>query len=68
MNLLGNACLNDDRAHTCYSIFHAVVSALGDTDGRPGRKGPMCRRTKDDTIARFSNYGEAVDIAAPGGT
>jgi subtilisin family serine protease len=45
-----------------------TVSALADSDGRPGGKGasPSCRSDEDDTLANFSNYGSAVDIAAPG--
>ena len=44
-----------------------TVSAYGDSDGRPGGQGPTtCFGTKDDAFLRFSNYGPAVDIAAPG--
>jgi subtilisin len=43
------------------------VSALADFDGLPGRFGaPTCRDDQDDTLADFSNWGSAVDIAAPG--
>jgi hypothetical protein len=55
---------------TKYATFYSpAVSALSDSDGRPGGNGPRtCRGNLDDVIAQFSNYGNAVDIAAPGGT
>jgi subtilisin family serine protease len=44
-----------------------TVSALADFDGVPGGLGsPTCRSDVDDTLANFSNWGPAVDIAAPG--
>ena len=44
------------------------VSALVDYDGLPGAQGsPTCFTDEDDTLAYFSNWGSAVDIAAPGG-
>lgn len=44
-----------------------AVSALADSDGAPGGAGvPACTGTADDTFASFSNYGAAVDLAAPG--
>jgi subtilisin len=48
-----------------------TVSALADTDGRPGgRGGDLCFSwggyDHDDTFADFSNYGGDVDIIAPG--
>jgi subtilisin family serine protease len=44
-----------------------TVSALADFDGLPGALGsPTCRTDQDDTLADFSNWGPAVDIAAPG--
>ena len=45
-----------------------TVSALADSDGRPGGGGgsPDCRADEDDTLANFSNYGSAVDLIAPG--
>jgi subtilisin family serine protease len=43
------------------------VSALADFNGLPGGGGaPTCRTDVDDTLADFSNWGPAVDIAAPG--
>lgn len=44
-----------------------TVSALADFDGLPGGLGtPTCREDVDDTLADFSNFGTAVEIAAPG--
>ena len=47
-----------------------TVSALADFDGLPGGlvtdTSGACRDDEDDTLANFSNYGSAVDIAAPG--
>jgi subtilisin len=43
-----------------------TVSALVDTDGKPGGLGPKTTKGKDDTFASFSNYGSVVDLAAPG--
>ena len=43
------------------------VSALADFNGEPGGgAAPTCRTDQDDTLADFSNWGSAVDIAAPG--
>jgi subtilisin family serine protease len=44
-----------------------TVSALADFDGDAGGFGsPTCRSDQDDTLANFSNWGSAVEIAAPG--
>ncbi len=48
-----------------------TVSAITDTDGAPGSEGFDLIDSNgvpynDDTFAAFSNYGECVDIAAPG--
>jgi subtilisin len=43
-----------------------TVSALNDTDGKPYSFGQANGYGEDDTFASFSNYGESVDIAAPG--
>ena len=62
---------NDSDLASKYSpaAFDNVLttSALADFDGAPGAAGsPTCRADEDDTLANFSNYGSAVDIAAPG--
>jgi len=62
---------NSDADASNYSpaAFNNVltVSALADFDGIPGGLGsPTCRSDQDDTLADFSNWGPAVDIAAPG--
>ncbi|MDR4491479.1 MAG: S8 family serine peptidase [Candidatus Nitrosocosmicus sp.] len=43
-----------------------AVSAIGDSDGKCGGKGPATGYGSDDALASFSNYGSDVDIAAPG--
>lgn len=44
-----------------------TVSALADFDGLPGGLGaPTCRVDQDDTLADFSNFGDLIEIAAPG--
>jgi subtilisin family serine protease len=45
-----------------------TVSALADSDGRPGGLGgpPGCRDDGDDTLANFSNHGPDIDLIAPG--
>lgn len=62
---------NSDADASGYSpaSFNNVlsVSALADFDGLPGGAGSYtCRVDQDDTLADFSNWGSAVDIAAPG--
>jgi subtilisin len=53
-----------------YILFCATaVSALSDSDGKAGGIGGLsCLGDSDDAIAPWSNYGKAVDVAAPGGT
>lgn len=58
-----------DAANFSPAAFNNVltVSALADFDGKPDALGsPTCRADQDDTLADFSNWGSAVDIAAPG--
>jgi subtilisin len=43
-----------------------TVSAISDTDGKCGSKGPISGYGTDDSFATFSNYGSVVDISAPG--
>ena len=60
---------NDDaRNYSPAKFANALtVSALADFDGVPGGNGSStCRTDEDDTLANFSNWGPAVDIAAPG--
>jgi len=64
---------NEDDDANLYSYSPAAfdnvltVSALADFDGKPGGEGSAaCREDVDDTLAEFSNWGDAVDIAAPG--
>lgn len=60
---------SDDAANHIPAAYDEVitVSALADFDGDSGGNGsPTCRSDEDDTFANFSNYGEDVDIIAPG--
>ena len=44
-----------------------AVSAIGDTDGKCGGSSTIATTAgKDDTFASFSNFGQVVDLAAPG--
>jgi subtilisin len=44
-----------------------TVSAITDFDGQPGGfASPSCAYGIDDTFAGFSNFGDDVDLAAPG--
>ena len=43
-----------------------AVSAMTDSDGKCGGEGSSTKYGNDDTFASFSNYGEPVDIVAPG--
>jgi subtilisin family serine protease len=44
-----------------------AVTALGDTDGQPGGVGAATSYgSPDDSFVRWSNFGRAVDVAAPG--
>jgi subtilisin len=60
---------DDDAANYSPAAFDNVltVSALADFDGEAGGLGsPTCRDDQDDTLADFSNWGNSVQIAAPG--
>jgi subtilisin family serine protease len=60
---------DDDAQFYSPAAFDNVltVSALADFDGISGGSSSYtCRPDKDDTLADFSNWGSAVDIAAPG--
>ena len=59
-----------DAVHYTPAAYDEVitVSALADSDGRPGGLGgpPSCRDDADDSLANFSNYGVDIDLIAPG--
>ncbi|HYT38917.1 MAG TPA: S8 family serine peptidase, partial [Acidimicrobiia bacterium] len=61
---------HEDASHLVPAAYNEVitVSALADSDGKPGGHGgsPACRADEDDTLANFSNYGAAIDLIAPG--
>jgi subtilisin len=64
------AAMNDARnaSNGTPATYEEVitVSALADSDGRPGGLGPDTPRGPDESLASFSNFGADVDIAAPG--
>jgi subtilisin len=67
----GNNSFNASRMIPASYNEVITVSALADTDGKPGgRGGNACYSwgtyDKDDTFANFSNYGADVDLIAPG--
>ncbi len=63
----GNEGSNANNYSPAFVPSAITVSALADFDGNPGgNAGPTCRNDQDDTLADFSNWGPAVDIAAPG--
>ncbi|HEY1248422.1 MAG TPA: S8 family serine peptidase, partial [Nitrososphaera sp.] len=43
-----------------------AVSAIADSDGKCGGQGSSTSAGADDTLASFSNFGPAIDMAAPG--
>jgi subtilisin family serine protease len=49
-----------------YDDAVVTVSALADSDGKAGGVGAPTSYGADDTFASFSNYGNIVDIGAPG--
>lgn len=60
---------DDNALNYSPAAFNNVltVSALADFNGLPGGgAAATCRSDVDDTLADFSNWGSAVDIAAPG--
>ncbi|HEX5928507.1 MAG TPA: S8 family peptidase [Solirubrobacterales bacterium] len=62
----GNSASNAEGYAPANGPDVITVSALADEDGEPGGKGAKCKQNPDDTLAGFSNWGSAVEIAAPG--
>ncbi len=67
----GNNSFNAARLVPAAYSEVITVSALADTDGRPGGLGGHACFSwnswdQDDTFADFSNYGRVVDLIAPG--
>jgi subtilisin family serine protease len=63
----GNSAIDASQFSPASHPDVITVSALADFDGIPGGLGsPTCRAGVDDTLADFSNFGPAVEIAAPG--
>lgn len=63
----GNSAANTSATVPAgYDDAVITVSALADSDGAAGGAGAATSYGPDDTFATFSNFGSAVDIAAPG--
>ena len=63
----GNSDLDANNYSPAFAPSAITVSALADFNGISGGGAePTCRSDIDDTLADFSNWGSAVDIAAPG--
>jgi subtilisin len=63
----GNSDADANDYSPAYVPSAITVSALADFDGAPDGTGlATCREDQDDPLADFSNWGSAIDIAAPG--
>jgi len=63
----GNSSTNANTfVPAAYDDAVITVSALADSDGLAGSLGSATGYGADDTFATFSNYGNVVDLAAPG--
>ncbi len=62
----GNAAIDAANRSPANCSGVITVSAIADSDGQPGGLGAATVYGDDDGFATFSNFGPAVDIAAPG--
>jgi len=63
----GNDSIPASQSWPAVSPDVIAVSAIADGDGRSGGvNDPQCRFDSDDSLADFSNFGPAVEMAAPG--
>ena len=62
----GNSFQNASNISPANSPYVITVSAIADTDGMCGGYGAETFYGKDDGFADFSNFGNVVDISAPG--
>ncbi len=63
----GNSSANATNFSPANNPNVITVSAIADFNGQGGGgAGSTCRKDTDDTFADFSNYGNPIDIAAPG--
>lgn len=62
----GNPLNANSFVPASYDDAVITVSALADSDGKSGGLGSPTLYGPDDTFASFSNYGNVVDIGAPG--
>ena len=62
----GNASMDASSYTPARNPNVIAVSAMADSDGKCGGQGSPTKYGNDDTFASFSNYGDSVDIVAPG--
>jgi hypothetical protein len=62
----GNSSQDASSASPASGSQVICVAALADSDGLPGGRGPKTSAGADDTFATFSNWGNVVDVIAPG--
>jgi hypothetical protein len=63
----GNSAADASTSSPARAVKVLTVSALADFDGQAGGgAASTCRTDQDDTLASFSNWGSAVELAAPG--
>ena len=63
----GNSSQNANQfVPAAYDDTVITVSALADSDGKPNGLGSPTSYGADDTFATFSNFGNIVDLGAPG--
>lgn len=62
----GNSSQNASTMSPASEPSAITVAALADSDGQPGGLGAGTNYGADDTFATFSNYGDGVDVIAPG--
>lgn len=60
----GRLGTRDDRIPAAYPEV-ATISALADSDGKPGGLGPATSAGSDDSFAQFSNYSRSVIASNP---
>jgi subtilisin family serine protease len=62
----GNSTENAALSSPANESSVITVAALNDTDGRRGGLGAANKYGSDDRFASFSNFGDVVDVIAPG--
>ena len=62
----GNSAKDASTFSPANHVDVMAVSAIADSDGKCGSQGQPTSSGADDSLAAFSNYGPAIDMAAPG--